>query len=164
MMRHVRGVWVGAALLGVGCFGGGLRTSDDPIRGGRPLPQAKAAGGASPILAADDPVPPPPTDGGKSPAALTAAGQPSGRDDKVSAASYDADSYEQLQQRLASHGVTRQTLRTANGRGEWHFQCSIPNRTMANIESTFETRTPSPDALSAIRAVLAEIEAFEKEK
>lgn len=64
--------------------------------------------------------------------------------------------FEQAQVVLASHGVKWQRLETWGDRGEWKFSCSIPNRQNAFISRTYEGR--APDSLSAVRAVLNQID------
>lgn len=64
--------------------------------------------------------------------------------------------YEEAQAALASRGVNWQRLETWGDKGEWKFSCSIPNKKNAFISRNYEAR--SPDYLSAIRAVMDQID------
>jgi len=156
-------VAVAAALGACGCHG--PAPLDDPLRGGRPAPIAKASSAEI-----DEPVPLPPADAARGPAALTNASQPAPRKDPPAQASAteatarQADTFEQLQQKLQDYGVTWQMLKTSGQRGEWLFACSVPNPHEPSVERTFEAKAFGPNGLAAIRAAIAEIEAARKER
>jgi hypothetical protein len=63
--------------------------------------------------------------------------------------------YEQVQARLATLGVTWQKLETAN-QGEWQFTCAVSNRQNPAISRTYQAQ--GRDSLAAIQAVLEQIE------
>jgi hypothetical protein len=64
--------------------------------------------------------------------------------------------YEDAQQFLKQHRVNWQRL--SDEEGEWKFACGIPNPENPRINRNFVTEKPFPDPLSAIRAVVADIE------
>lgn len=65
-------------------------------------------------------------------------------------------SYEDAQRYLKQHGVNWQRL--SGDEGEWKFACGIPNPSNPRMNKTYQTSRAFPDDLSAIRAVIAEIE------
>jgi hypothetical protein len=64
--------------------------------------------------------------------------------------------YEDAQRFLKQHGVNWQRL--SGDDGEWKFACGIPNPSNPHVNKTYQTSKPFPDYLSAIRAVITEIE------
>lgn len=64
--------------------------------------------------------------------------------------------YEDAQNYLKQHGVNWQRL--SGDEGEWKFSCGIPNASNSHVSKTYSTKRAFPDSLSAIRAVIAEIE------
>lgn len=64
--------------------------------------------------------------------------------------------YEDAQRYLKQKGVNWQSL--SNDEGEWKFSCGIPNPSNPRVNKTFSTKGAFPDDLSAIRAVIAEID------
>lgn len=157
--------WIVAAALGFacGCHGPAAPLKEDPLLGGRPVPIAKASG-----VLADDPVPMPASDVGRSPAALTSAGQQTLPKETVAQTSANVpasntETYEQLQERLRDYGVTWQRLRTNGSSGSWIFECGIPEQSDPNQERNFQAQAVGPNGLAAIRAVLTLLEADRKE-
>lgn len=66
------------------------------------------------------------------------------------------DSYEALQQRLKSRGVTWQQLKMVE-HDRWDFYCAIPDPRQPNVRRNYEARARA-SAVEAMREVLAEID------
>lgn len=109
------------------------------------MPTAGAARGAAPAVNVGNPEPtpavgttanlaPPPVSGGSAANIRT---------------------FEDAQQFLKQHRVTWQSMSQEDG--EWKFSCSIPNPSNPHVNKTYQTSKPSPDLLSAMRAVIAQI-------
>lgn len=122
------------------------------------LPSAGSARGAAPAVNIGNPEPAPigaPANSTTTPApgglgAPSPASTPSGN----SAA--NIRTYEDAQKFLKQHGVTWQRM---SGDGDdWRFSCGIPNPSNPHINKTYQTSRPFPDLLSALRAVIAQIE------
>jgi hypothetical protein len=107
---------------------------------------AAAARGASPSVNVGNPEPVPPV--GTTANLATSSGS------SVSAA--NIRTYEDAQQFLKQHHVTWQ--RMSQDDGEWKFACGIPNPSNPHVNKTYQTNRPFPDLLSAMRAVIAQIE------
>lgn len=121
------------------------------------LPSA-AARGAAPAVNIGNPEPasvgantalaPTPVSGGP--------GTPAPASPSSSGSAGDIRTYEDAQRFLKQHGVTWQRM---SGDGdEWKFACGIPNPSNPHINKTYQTSKPFPDLLSAMRAVIAQIE------
>jgi hypothetical protein len=65
-------------------------------------------------------------------------------------------SYEDAQLFLKQHAVNWQKLSVDEG--EWKFACGIPNPSNPRVNTNYQTDKPFPDYLSAIRAVIVQIE------
>ena len=65
--------------------------------------------------------------------------------------------FEEAQQFLKLHNVNWQRLDMEDD-GRWKFECSAPNPRNASMNTTYRTNRPFPDPLSAIRAVIVQIE------
>jgi hypothetical protein len=113
---------------GRGAAGSGLGAASDGVTLGGP----RAKGGST--------APSPPPAETTSKAAPLAAG----------------DSYEGLQQRLKSRGVTWQQLKMVE-HDRWDFCCAIPDPKQASIRRHYEARARA-SAVEAMREVLAEID------
>ncbi|HTU92519.1 MAG TPA: hypothetical protein VMF69_20730 [Gemmataceae bacterium] len=128
------------------------------------VPSAGAARGAAPAVSVGNPEPaasgtaanlvPTPISGGlgmPTPVPVPAlAPSPAGE----SAA--NIRTYEDAQRFLKQHGVTWQRM---SGDGdEWQFTCGIPNPSNPRVNKTYQTSKPFPDLLSAMRAVITQIE------
>jgi hypothetical protein len=68
------------------------------------------------------------------------------------------DSYEQLQAQLDARGVTMRRLETVGDQGEWRFICAVPQPGSPNTRRTYEGRAVGGHGLTAIRAVLEQID------
>jgi hypothetical protein len=154
---------------------------DDPIRGGKPI---SATGTAVRPSSRDDETALPPRDLGRSPAALASGGRSTDRPEEggsiislgaprasesgkeVASAGFrstaSSESYEQLQQKLQERGVVWQQLKGGE-RGEWVFTCCIPTPGQPGVEKCYEGKAPGRHGLEAIRAVLADIDAQQKQ-
>jgi hypothetical protein len=65
--------------------------------------------------------------------------------------------FDEAQQFLKQHGVNWQRLDMEDD-GRWKYECSIPNPANSRMNRTYQTSRPFPDPLSAIRAVITQIE------
>lgn len=65
--------------------------------------------------------------------------------------------FDEAQLFLKQHGVNWQRLDMEDD-GRWKYECSIPNPTNSRMNRTYQTSRPFPDPLSAIRAVITQIE------
>lgn len=74
----------------------------------------------------------------------------------LSASAANIQTYEDAQRYLKQHGVNWQRL--SGDEGEWKYSCGIPNASNPHLSRTYQTKRAFPDPLSAIRAVIGEIE------
>ena len=186
-MIRGRWKWFGAGLLAAlgGCQGiQDWRNEVDPIRGGTPIPTGSAAI-SRPVAPTGD-VPPLMTGrASTSPTALTvgangvtpdapvapavsiqvprAVGQapavvPVSASVPAPTATGGAYTFEQVQQALASRGVTEQHLDTTGKPNEWSFTCAIPYPNDPLRRRNYETKRVGAGGLEAMIAVLHEIE------
>lgn len=132
-----------------------LRITGDPGSPAPPYPPpnggsgagAGAARGAAPTVTVGNPEP--------TPAGATANfNKPPSSPPSGSIASIRT--YEDALQYLRQHGVTWQ--RMSQDDGEWKFSCGIPNPSNPRVNKTYQTIRPFPDLLSAMLAVIAQIE------
>jgi hypothetical protein len=131
-----------------------LRMAGDPVTPAPPSPSLNgmdrggtgAARGAAPAVHVGNPEP---AQTVGTPASLTTSPVSGG-----SAATIRT--YEDAQQFLKQHRVTWQ--RMSQDDGEWKFACGIPNPSNPHVNKTYQTTKPFPDLLSAMRAVIAQIE------
>jgi hypothetical protein len=122
-----------------------LRMAGDPVAPAS-VPSAGAARGAPPTVRVGNPEP--------APTVGTTANLAASPVSSASAA--NIRTYEEAQQFLQQHRVTWQ--RMSQDDGEWKFACGIPNPSNPHVNKTYQTSKPFPDLLSAMRAVIAQIE------
>ncbi len=72
------------------------------------------------------------------------------------------DSYAQLQEALRARHVATQRLETWGDAGDWHFWCRVPQADNPNIGRVYEARAVGENGMAAIRAVIEEIDAANK--
>jgi hypothetical protein len=68
------------------------------------------------------------------------------------------DGWQQVQDQLATRGVTYQHLETSGDDGRWKFSCAIPDRRNPATRHVYEAVAAGESGLAAIRAVLAQID------
>jgi hypothetical protein len=83
-------------------------------------------------------------------------GTPTPASPPIGGAAANIRTYEDAQQFLKQHGVTWQ--RMSQDEGEWKFACGIPNPSNPRVNKTYQTSRSFPDLLSAMQAVIAQIE------
>lgn len=118
-----------------------------------------AARGAAPIVNVGNPQPVPligSTTSMPATPAFTGVGNPVPASPPAGGSAANIRTYEEAQQYLKTHRVSWQRM---SGDGdEWKFSCGIPNPSNSHVNKTYQTNQPFPDLLSAMRAVIAQIE------
>jgi len=141
-----------------------LRMTGNPVAPASPYSNSGdrgtsgAARGVAPAVRVGNPEPAPTPGTTANLATAPAAGTMANAATASAGASSSANirTYEDAQQFLKQHGVTWQ--RISQDDGEWKFACGIPNPSNPHVNRTYQTSRPFPDLLSAMRAVIAQIE------
>lgn len=76
---------------------------------------------------------------------------------QVAGSSAAIRNFEDAEQFLKQHNVNWQRLELEDD-GGWKFQCSAPNPSNPRMNRTYTTNKPFPDPLSAMRAIVSQIE------
>ncbi len=137
--------------------GGSSLTSPPPVAVQPPEIGVKV-GGPQPVTSRLTPIAATNTDGGGTGIIQTSAVGPASVSAANSSPATLGATYEQLQDMLAQRGVTWQRLRTGTAKGEWIFECSIPDPKARQMEIDYVAHAVGPYGLDAIRAVLKEID------
>jgi hypothetical protein len=122
------------------------------------LPSAGAARGVAPGVTVGNPEPAQPgtTSNLATPPVVGGLGTAASAPPPPGGGAANIRTYEDAKRFLDQHGVNWQKL--SGDEGEWKFACGIPNPSNPHINKNYETKKPFPDYLSAMRAVIAQIE------
>jgi hypothetical protein len=90
-------------------------------------------------------------------APLQQLGAPTAASPPLGSAAAKVRTFEDAQQFLKQHNVKWQRLDEVDV-GWWKFECSVPNPSVPQANRHYYTSNPFPDPLSAIRAVITEME------
>jgi hypothetical protein len=134
-----------------------MRIPGDPVSPAS-LPSAGAARGAAPAVNIGNPEPAQTGTTANLPMTPASAGlgMPAPAPAPTGGTADNIRTYEDAQRILKQHGVSWQRM---SGEGDdWNFSCGIPNPSNPHINRTYQTSRPFPDLLSAMRAVIAQIE------
>ena len=122
------------------------------------FPSTGAVRGAAPAINIGNPEPAQPgtTANLATPPLSGGLGAPAPASPTSSGSAANIRTYEDAQRILKQHGVSWQRM---SGEGDdWNFSCGIPNPSNPHVNKTYQTSRPFPDLLSAMRAVIAQIE------
>jgi hypothetical protein len=137
--------------------GSGLRMANDPVS---PVSMSStgAARGLAPVtVGKPEPAPIGTTANLTTPAAESGGlGAPTPAPPAAGSTASSIRTFDDAQRWLKQKGVNWQYL--SGEENQWKFQCGIPNPSTPNVNKTYQTDKPFPDPLSAMLAIIAEID------